>query len=116
MRRLVPLLCIALSISVATDLVVAAPACGKQAEQTYRRKTDLPPGAAAATGVAMAEKGKAFQKGDVMRPGVPLYRFVSASRSGCRIRIAYERGGFTNATGAFILSYGNGAWKLTGQE
>ena len=61
----------------------------------------------------MAEKGEAYQKGDViLQKGLPLYRFVSATRSDCQITITYEQGGFSHRWGTFSLSRVNGVWKL----
>lgn len=94
----------------------AAPPCGKQIEQSYGRKADLPRGAIEAIGPGMAEKGGAYQRGDVMRKGVPLYRFVSATRSGCRISVHYEQGGFVRGWGTFSLLRVDGAWKLVGRD
>lgn len=92
---------------------LASPPCD-HAEQAYRKKADLPRGAAEAIGVAMAEKGAPYQRGDVMQPGLPLYRFVSATRSGCRIRINYEQGGIAHRWGTFSLFHIAGAWRVTG--
>ncbi|KRB86306.1 hypothetical protein ASE00_06190 [Sphingomonas sp. Root710] len=93
---------------------MTASSCGKLAEQSYRQKAELPRGVVEAIGVDIAEKGQAYQRGDVMQPGLPLYRFVSATRSGCRIRINYEQGGFAHRWGTFSLFHIAGAWRVTG--
>lgn len=80
--------------------------------QTYQRKADLPRGAAKAIGDKIAEKGEAYQRGDIMEKGVPLYRFVRATRSGCRIRISVEHGGFAKGWDIVSLSRIRGVWKL----
>jgi len=118
MRRMAVTLTITLAIA-AGDLAGRAEAnvpCGKQDKESYRRKADLPVGAIEAMGVAIAEKGGAYQRGDVMVRGLPLYRFVSATRSGCSLSIAYERGGFTHHSGEFLLSRTDGIWRLVGRD
>ncbi len=64
----------------------------------------------------MAEKGAVYQRGDVMRPGVPLRRFVRAARSGCRITIHYEQGGFGSSWGTVSLSLVDGKWTSAKQN
>lgn len=95
---------------------VADPPCRTRGTENYRRKGDLPVGAIEATGVSIAEKGGAYQRGDVMVRGLPLYRFVGADRAGCRLRIRYERGGFAQHRGTFLLTRIDSRWKLIGQD
>lgn len=87
-----------------------------QRKQNYRRMSELPRGVVEAIGVYMAEKGAAYQRGDVMIRGLPRYRFVRAARSGCRIRITYEQGGFAHLWGSFSLSRDYGGWRLIGAD
>ncbi|ATE65894.1 hypothetical protein COO09_06800 [Rhizorhabdus dicambivorans] len=88
----------------------AAGICGKQDEQSYQRKADLPRGVVEAIGNVMADRGQPYQRGDVMQKGVPLYRFVRATRSGCRIRISYEGGGFVQQQGTMSLYWAGKRW------
>lgn len=112
MRRAALPLGIALLIGSDAEPGTAASPCGKQHEQTYQHKAELPRGAAEAIDVAMAEKGEAYQRGDVMQKGLPLYRFMRATRSGCQIRITYEQGGFAHRWGTFSISRVKGVWRL----
>lgn len=116
MRRMAVTLSIALAMCAGSGRAMANASCGKQDRESYRRKADLPAGAIEATGVAIAERGEAYQRGDVMVRGLPLYRFVSATRLGCQLRIAYEHGGFVQQRGGFSLSREHGAWRLIARD
>lgn len=114
MRGKALLLATALLIGSSAEPGTAASPCGKRDRQTYHRKADLPRGAIEAIGNIMAEKGEAYQRGDVMQKGVPLHRFVRATRSGCQIRVSFESGGFTKGWGSISISRISGVWKLVG--
>jgi len=104
---------IALFTGSTANMAMAASPCGPPREQIYSRKADLPRGAVEATRVAIAEVGGAYQRSDVVLDnGLPIFRFVSAARAGCRLAITYERGGFGHRWGTFSLSIVNGIWKL----
>lgn len=103
-----------LLIGVAADLAIGASRCGTQNKQIYRRMADLPRGAAMAIGGGMAEYGQSYQRGDVMKPGLPPTRFLRASRAGCTILIDYEQGGFAQGRGTLSLSRIGGVWRRAG--
>lgn len=86
--------------------------CGKTDQEAFVRLADLPPEAKDAIGVKMADKGEPFQMGDVIsRPGLPLYRFLSATRSRCQIKVEFEQGGFLHRVGTIILTRTEGKWR-----
>ena|SRR3990167_4703596 len=99
-------------VLVAASGLSAASECALKERQTYARMADLPADAMAALKVRMAEKGAPYQRSDVMlHPNLPLYQFLRADRTGCRLRIEYLKGGFLLQSGAFLLKQSNGKWR-----
>jgi len=67
--------------------------------RNYARLAELPPGAAAALGFPIAERGAPWNASDAVRPGplLPFARFISAQGGGCTLTIHYEHGGIAHS-------------------
>lgn len=103
--------------------MVASPACAATTDGqgctvrgswSFPRKANLPRGAEAALGFAMAERGQPFQVSDAVGPGplLPFARFIAARQSNCALQIRYEHGGIAHSFETALLEYRNGHWVL----
>ena len=106
-------------------VLLAAPLAPAQAEaksgaacphfsRLYARLADLPPGAAAALGFPIAERGAPWNATDAVRPGplLPFARFISAAGGGCTLTIRYEHGGIAHSDETAILARRARGWAL----
>lgn len=97
----------------AAEAEIAADDCKESKPVDYARKADLPAGAAEALGFPMAEAGEPFQATDVIRtPHLPFRRFISARRTGCALRLLYERGGIALRREDIDLDLVKGKWTV----
>lgn len=82
--------------------------------RSFARLADLPPGAVAALGFAMAERGQPFEVGDAIRPGArrPFTRFTAAALRGCALAIRYEYGGIAHGFATALLTRRGAGWAL----
>jgi hypothetical protein len=96
----------------------AKPACTVRGAWSFPRKADLPRGAAAALGFAMAERGAAWNPTDVLdsRRPLPSARFIAARQRGCTMAIDYEQGGIAHVRMTAILAWNGRAWMLVRRE
>ncbi len=116
MRRNIPFLLLALLALPATPAPAEArggAACPDFARD-YARLADLPPGAGAALGFPIAERGAPWNATDDVGPGplLPFARFMSAQRSGCTLTLRYEHGGFAHSYETATLALRGGRWIL----
>jgi hypothetical protein len=90
------------------------PACAIRGSWSFPRKANLPSGAAAALGFAMAERGQPFEVSDAVGPGplLPFARFISARQNDCTLEIRYERGGIAHTFETALLQYQARRWVL----
>jgi hypothetical protein len=90
------------------------PACQVRGVWTFPRKANLPAGAEAALGFAMAERGAPFEVSDDVGPGplLPFARFISARQSDCTLEIRYEHGGIAHTFETALLQYQARHWVL----
>ena len=113
MRRQAARALLALALLAPGSGVLAAePACPLHGSRAFQRKAELPAGAAAALGFAMAERGAPFQATDDIAPGprLPGARFVAARQTGCRLAIRYERGGIAHTWQTAVLELRGNRW------
>jgi len=91
----------------------AAAACSPLA-RTYARLADLPPGAVAALGFPMAERGGRWNVSDAVGPGplLPFARFIAAEGAGCTLNLRYEYGGIAHGFATAVLLRTNRGWSL----
>jgi hypothetical protein len=82
------------------------------AARAYARLADLPPGAVAALGFAIAERDAPWNATDVLHPGLPRARFISARGGGCTLTIRYEHGGIAHSYESATLALRGGRWTL----
>jgi hypothetical protein len=82
--------------------------------RTYARLADLPPGAVAALGFPIAERGAPWNATDDVGPGplLPFARFMSAQGGGCTLAIRYEHGGIAHSFETATLARSGGRWIL----
>jgi hypothetical protein len=82
--------------------------------RNYARLADLPPGAAAALGFPIAERGGRWNVGDAVGPGplLPFARFISAEGGGCTLNVRYEYGGIAHGYATAILQRTDHGWTL----
>lgn len=80
----------------------------------FTRLADLPPGAVAALGFAIAERGQPFEVGDAIGPGPrrPSTRFIAAALRGCTLAIRYEYGGIAHGFATALIERRGGSWTL----
>ena len=91
-----------------------APACTVHGDWTFPRLANLPRGAEAALGFAMAELGAAWNPTDVIspnRPG-PTARFIAARQHDCMLVIDYEQGGIAHFNTRATLRWTGSGWTL----
>ena len=101
-------------------LLAASPALAQSGSvcphfsRTYARLAELPPGAAAALGFPIAERGAPWNATDAIRPGplLPFARFISAEGGGCRLTIRYEHGGIAHSYETATLVRRARGWAL----
>ena len=102
-------------------LIAAAPTqakvpahCTVHGAWTFPRKADLPRGAVAALGFAMAERGAPWNPTDVIdsRRPLPSARFISARQRDCTLEISYEQGGIAHVRMTAILAWNGRLWLL----
>ncbi|MCE7798468.1 hypothetical protein LWE61_18170 [Sphingobium sufflavum] len=102
-------------IALAAAAPVPLPACTHGPERRFLRLKQVPPGAVAAMGMTMAEKGEPFQATDALtRPALPRSRFVSAVQRGCRLTLSYEQGGIAHRWSRIVLIQGRTGWTVGG--
>jgi len=79
---------------------------------SFPRKADLPRGAAAALGFAMAERGAPWNPTDVIDSSRPLpsARFIAARQRACTLEIDYEQGGIAHFRATAILEWNGRGW------
>ena len=96
----------------------AKPACTVRGAWTFPRKADLPRGAAAALGFAMAERGAPWNATDVLdsRRPLPSARFIAARQRGCTLAIDYEQGGIAHLRMTAVLSWDGRGWRLVRRD
>ena len=111
MRRAATL---ALALATSGSVTASGASCGEQGMRSFARKADLPRGAAAALGFALAERGAPFQVSDAIGPGpqLPFARFISARQTGCTLVIRYEQGGIAHTFNAATLERRGNRWVL----
>lgn len=82
--------------------------------RNYARLADLPPGAAAALGFPIAERGARWNATDAVGPGplLPFARFISAQGGGCTLTIHYEHGGIAHSFETATLERRGEGWVL----
>jgi hypothetical protein len=109
---------ILLLLVAAPAIAPAKPACTVRGAWSFPRKADLPRGAAAALGFAMAERGAAWNPTDVLdsRRPLPSARFIAARQRGCALAIDYEQGGIAHVRMTAILAWNGRAWVLMRRE
>ena len=98
---------------VAAHAKGAAP-CAVRGAWNFPRKANLPTGAAAAIGFAMAERGASWNVSDDVGPGpmLPFARFISARQVNCTLEIRYEHGGIAHTYETAVLRYQGRRWVL----
>jgi hypothetical protein len=89
-------------------------ACAVRGAWNFPRKANLPAGAAAALGFAMAERGAPWNVSDDVGPGpmLPFARFISARQVNCTLEIRYEHGGIAHTYETALLQYQGRRWVL----
>src|SRR3954468_7674106 len=114
MTRTILLLAAALAASPVAGETKSGAACAVRGAWSFPRKADLPAGAEAALGFAMAERGTPFQVSDAVGPGplLPFARFIAARQNGCTLEIRYEHGGIAHSFETALLHYQAGRWAL----
>jgi hypothetical protein len=82
--------------------------------RTYARLADLPPGAVAALGFPIAERGGRWNVGDAVGPGplLPFARFIAAEGGGCTLNVRYEYGGIAHGFATAVLQRSGHGWTL----
>ena len=93
-------------------------ACTVRGAWSFPRKADLPRGAAATLGFALAERGAPWNPTDVLDPRRPLpsARFIAARQRGCTLAIDYEQGGIAYHRLTAILHWNGRGWALVRRE
>lgn len=88
--------------------------CSVRGAWSFPRKADLPRGAAAALGFAMAERGAPWNPTDVIDSSRPLpsARFIAARQRNCTLQIDYEQGGIAHVRLTAILAWNGRGWTL----
>jgi hypothetical protein len=110
----------ALILATAVAAIAAPPeakgpaTCRVHGSWNFPRKANLPRGAAAALGFAMAERGAPWQVSDAIGPGpmLPFDRFIFAHQINCTLAIRYEHGGIAHTYETALLEYRARAWVL----
>jgi hypothetical protein len=92
--------------------------CNVRGAWSFPRKADLPRGAAAALGFAMAERGGPWNPTDVIDSSRPLpsARFIAARQRDCALAIDYEQGGIAHFRATAILAWNGRSWALTRRQ
>jgi hypothetical protein len=87
-------------------------ACSVHGRWSFPRLANLPRGALAALGFAMAERGAPFEATDDVSYGsrLPSARFIAASQRDCRLVIRYEQGGIAHFNTSATLAWTGRAW------
>jgi hypothetical protein len=114
MRTTFIILLASLAASPAAAATKGGPACAVHGSWAFPRKANLPRGAEAALGFAMAERGQPFEVSDAVGPGplLPFARFMSARQNGCMLEIRYEHGGIAHTFETALLQYQARHWVL----
>jgi len=91
-----------------------AASCAVRGAWNFPRKSNLPAGAAATLGFAMAERGAPWNVSDDVGPGpmLPFARFISARQVNCTLEIRYEHGGIAHTYETAVLQYQGRRWVL----
>jgi hypothetical protein len=114
MKKTILFLIAAMATAPFAAAAKGAPACSVRGVWTFPRKANLPAGAEAALGFAMAERGAPWQVSDAAGPGplLPFARFISARQSDCALEIRYEHGGIAHTFETAVLQYQARRWIL----
>ena len=116
--RIAALLALEMVTAAALPFVglLAGPACDAEAARSFARLADLPPGAGAALGFAIAESGAPWQASDAAGAGRmrPSARFIAARQAGCRLAVRYEQGGIAHSYRTALLERRAGRWARVG--
>jgi hypothetical protein len=109
---------ILLVLIAAPAIAPAKPACTVRGSWSFPRKADLPRGAAAALGFAMAERGAPWNPTDVLdsRRPLPSARFLAARQRACTLAIDYEQGGIAYVRMTAILAWNGRGWRLVRRD
>jgi hypothetical protein len=107
-----------LALTIAAPAVAYGPKdgpnCTVHGAWAFPRKANLPTGAEAALGFAMAERGGPWEVSDAVGPGplLPFARFISAHQTDCLLEIRYEHGGIAHTYETALLRYQGRRWVL----
>jgi hypothetical protein len=109
----IALVAILLALAAAAPMPAAAKGvCRVNGAWSFPRLANLPRGALAALGFAMAERGAPFEASDAIGPGPPLpsARFIAATQRDCTLVIRYEQGGIAHFNTAASLAWTGRGW------
>jgi hypothetical protein len=114
MRRTILVVLAASAASQACAASSDRQTCSVHGNWTFPRKANLPRGAEAALGFAMAERGHPFEVSDAVGPGpmLPFARFIAARQHDCSLEIRYEHGGIAHTFQTALLHYRDRRWVL----
>lgn len=102
-----------LALAAAAPMPAAAKGiCADHGAWSFARLANLPHGALAALGFAMAERGAPFEATDDVSYGsrLPSARFIAARQRDCTLVIRYEQGGYAHYNTSATLAWTGRGW------